>query len=399
MASDAESSVRGGRGPGVRWLTATAWASMLIFSGTATLVSVPLKQIGDDLQIGFAERGLLAPSRSVMLALATLSAGYLADRFGKRWFLGGGLCIVALGLLWTGATGTYPGLLVGMMAIGCGLGPIEGLASPLIAELHPRAVATQMNVLHAFYSAGLAAASLLMGVALDRGTHWRTAFPLAAVPALLVGIMFAAGRYRSAEDGPRPAPLPVREILRSRAFWPLAAAMALTAGCEGSLTFWSPNFIQAEYGASALVGSYGLAVFAAAMTIGRFATGAATRFVSLPSLMVALALAGAGATLCLALVRSLSVSLGAFVLGGLCIACFWPCILSLATSRMAAGSATLLAMLSVAGIAGFGGVPLLIGLAAEWGGLRAGLLIVPAGLLAAVVALKAASGKLEPVRR
>lgn len=381
------------------WLTATAWASMLIFSGTATLVSVPLKQIGDDLQVGFAERGLLAPARSVMLALSTLLAGYFADRFGKRWFLGGGLCVVALGLLWTGATGTYSGLLVGMMAIGCGLGPIEGLASPLIADLHPKALATQMNVLHAFYSAGLAAASLLLGATLDRGMHWRAAFPWAAVPALLIGIMFLAGRYPGLDDGQRRTPLPVREILRSRAFWPLAAAMALTAGCEGSLTFWSPNFIQAEYGASALVGSYGLAVFAAAMTVGRFATGAATRFVSLPSLMVALALVGAGATLCLALVRSLPVSLAAFVLGGLCMACFWPSILSLATSHMAPGSATPLAMLSVAGIAGFGGVPLLIGLVGEWGGLRVGLLVLPVGLLASVGALKAATGKLQPVRR
>jgi len=300
--------------------------------------------------------------------------------------------------LWTEATGTYAGLLVGMMAIGCGLGPIEGLASPLIADLHPKAVATQMNVLHAFYSAGLAAAALLMGAELDRGMPWRVAFPCAAVPALLVGVMFAAGRYGGAHEGPRPAPLPLRDILGSRAFWPLAGAMALTAGCEGSLTFWSPNFVQVEYGASALVGSYGLAVFAAAMAVGRLGTGVATRFVSLSSLMVALAFGGAGATACLALVRSLPVSLASFVLGGLCIACFWPCILSLATSRMAAGSATLLAMLSVAGIVGFGGVPLLIGLVAEWGGLRTGLLIVPAGLLVAVAALKAASARLEPVR-
>jgi len=383
--------------PSVRLLTATAWASLLLFAGSSAVVSVPLKDIGADMNVGFVGKGLLAASRSCMLAIATFCMGYGADRVGKRWFLSGGMLLAAAALLWMGTTATYIGLVAGAMALGAGLASLEGLASPLVAELHPKTVATQMNVLHAFFSAGLAASSLFVGWALQGGASWHVLLKVTAGPALVIAAAFAVGRYPDAEVALRPAPLRIRDILGNRALWPLAVAMALTAGCEGALLVWTPNFIQDEYGSTALVGSYGLAVFAGTMAVGRFGTGAAARFVPLPRLMVGLALAGAAATSCLALFGSLWVSLAALVAAGLCIACFWPSILSVAASRLAVGSATLLATLSVAGIAGFAALPLAIGVIAQVADLRVGFLLVPGALLTAAAVLRSASATMRPI--
>ncbi len=386
------------RGPSVRWLTGTAWASLLIFALTSSLVSVPLEEIGQDLDIGFAAKGLLASARSCALATSCFLCGYWADRLGKRWFLGGGLCVVALGLVWAGLSHTYVSLMLGLMAVGAGLGPLEGLTSPLVADLHPQNVPTQMNILHSFFSGGLAVTSVFLGGALVSGVAWRKPFLVTAAPAFIVAVMYVTGRYPDAEASARPEPLRVRDILRSGGFWPLAAAMALTAGCEGSLIYWSANFIQAEYRESALVGAYGLAVCSAAMAAGRVVTGVAARFVPISRLMVGSAFVGAAAALCLALIPDLWVSMAAFVVAGLCVGCFWPSILSVAIGGMAVGSATLLAMLSVAGIAGFGAIPTLVGVTAEWAGLRAGFVLVPVALLAAGVVLMAVSGRLQPLR-
>jgi len=375
----------------VRWLTLAAWMSLVVFAASATLDSVSLKHIGTDLEIGYALKGALAPSRSVVLGLSTLLIGCLADRFGKRRFLGGGMLIVSLALLWIWRSSGYGGLVAGMMLLGAGLGSLEALASPLIAELHPDRVGTQMNVLHAFYPAGIVAASLLVGSALERGIQWRMPFAVAAIPAALVAVMFLCGRYPGSGAASGASVLRVGEVLVNRTFWLLAIAMALTAGCEGSLLFWSPNFIQDQYGVSALVGACGLMIFSSAMAVGRFGTGAAARFIRLERLMVVLAFVGALVTLVLTLAEDVWMNAVSLGLAGLCVACFWPSILTLATSRIGAGSARLLAMLSVAGLVGFGAMPWAVGMLAESFRLRVGLALVPAAMaLAGIVLLKVA---------
>ncbi|MCK4282775.1 MAG: MFS transporter [Candidatus Brocadiae bacterium] len=373
----------------VRWLTLAAWLTILVFAATTTVPSVSLEHIGTDLQIGFGLRGVLSTARAVVLALATFLTGYLADRYGKRWFLAGGMFVVALALVGVWRSSDYAGLMGGMVLGAVGLGAVEALASPLVADLHPRNVPTQMNVLHGFFPAGIAAFSPLAGWALDAGMHWRTLFGLAAVLPVLVGVMFAMGRYPTSGGGSRRAPLAVRRILSNRTFWLLAAAMALTAGSEGALLFWSPNFLQSEYQVAALVGGGGLTAFCVTMAVGRFGTGAAVRVVPLHRLMVALAFLCAVATLFLVVVGHLWVSIASLALAGVSVACFWPSILSLATSRIAAGSATLLAMLAVAGIVGWGLLPAVIGVLGDWFGLRVGLGLVPAAMVAAGLVLMA----------
>ncbi|MHC5033809.1 MAG: MFS transporter [Planctomycetota bacterium] len=376
-----------GRPAHTRRLTVTSWIALVVFASTSALVSVSLKEIGQDLTLGFALKGALAPIRSAVLAVSTFLIGYCADRTGMRWLLGGGMCVVALGLLCIGRSETYVAVAFGMAVLGMGLGSCEALLSPLVAELHPTTVATHMNVLHGFFPAGVVASSVLVGQALDVGVHWRSPFVVAALPALAVALVFLTARYPGDGSRPKRTPLSVRSLLRSRTFWLLAVAMALTAGCEGSILFWTPNFVQDEYAASALVGAGGLTAFCVAMAVGRFGTASAVRFVPLPRLMTALAFLGACVALCLALVHSLPVSVVTLAGAGLCVACFWPGVLTLATDRIAVGSATLLSMLSVAGIAGFGGIPLAVGLLAEHAGLRVGLLLVPAAFAAAGVVL------------
>lgn len=392
MLSFREEGTMGTQGRGrVWWLTGASWASFAMYAVTLSVLSVSLETIGNELGLGFEARGLLAPTRSFMIATSTLLCGYWADRSGKRWLIAGGMGLVAVGLLCAGLGRTYASLMGATIVIGAGLGAAEALVSPLIAELHPGAVALQMNVLHGFFPVGLGASAVLVGAVLDRGVPWGVPFSVAAAPAVLLAIAFAAGTYPDAAPGLRRAPVRVGAILRSRVFWELAVAMALTAGSEGSLIYWVPSFIGTEYGASAQVAAYGLLAFGMAMALGRFGTSVALRRVSLERLMMGVALVGAAAGACLALVPHLWASLAALLVAGLCLACFWPGVLSFAVMHIEAGSATLLAMLAVAGIAGFGVMPWTVGLVAGQAGLRAGFLIVPVALVATAAVVRAAA--------
>jgi fucose permease len=163
--------------------------------------------------------------------------------------------------------------------------------------------------------------------------------------------------------------------------------MALTAGSEGSLLYWSSNFVQDAYKMNAKVGATGLVAFTIAMAVGRFIIGVVARYIPLRRIMLALIFATAAASFGLVAVHSLPVSLVCFVLSGLGIACFWPSILTVATQRIAVGSATLLAMLSMSGILGFGVLPWSVGQLADRFGLRTGLVLVPCALAVAGAAL------------
>jgi fucose permease len=305
--------------------------------------------------------------------------------------------VVAFALLCLGRVGTYAGLVAATVALGAGLGGLEALASPLIADLHPDDVELHMPLLHAFFPLGIVASSLLAGWGLDAGMPWQALFGVTSIPAALVGAMFLFGRYGTeSHEGPKRVALSVPAVLGNVTFWLLGAAMALTAGVEGALTLWTPSFVQDEYGASALVAASGLTCFSAAMAVGRLGAGFATRRVPLHKMMVALSVACALVTVALVLFRNVSVSFVAFGLSGLFIACFWPGILSVATRRIAAGSATLLAMLSVAGIVGYGGLPWSVGALADRFGLRLALGILPVSMGAAALALFAAGRTSAP---
>ena len=57
--------------------------------------------------------------------------------------------------------------------VSAGLGDLEAVASPLVADLHPDTVELHMRVLHAFFPLGIVISSLLAGAALDAGVPWR----------------------------------------------------------------------------------------------------------------------------------------------------------------------------------------------------------------------------------
>jgi len=375
-------------GVSVRWLTAAAWASLIVFAATSTVVATALPQIGAELDLSLALRGSLSPIRSMLLGVFALVVGYTADRTGKKWLLGTAMFVIALALLSHLAVGTYAGLVVATLVLGAGLGGQEALASPLVAELHPDDVELHLPLLHAFFPLGIVIFSVLCGLSLDAGVPWRVLFASASVPAALVGIMFLLGRYgEEHHQAARRRVLSVPELLANPAFWLLGAAMALTAGAEGVLLLWTPSFVQDEYGSSALVAASGLTCFSGAMAFGRFAGGFVARRVPIHKLLVGLSVTGIVVTVALVVFRSVWASFTAFGLSGLLIACFWPGILSMATRRIAAGSAVLLAMLSATGILGYGAMPWIVGVIADHVGLRNALWALPVAMVAATAAL------------
>ncbi|MGQ9661220.1 MAG: MFS transporter [Kiritimatiellia bacterium] len=372
-----------------KWLTVVCWFCLLVFAGISAAYSTALEEIGQDFGLGFSRRGTLSMSRSVIFAFTAFGGGVLADRMRKTRLLAVAMLVTAAALLISAKAHRYSQLLGGMLIMGAGLGVVEGVLSPLVADLHARRLETHMNVLHGFYPVGLVAVSLLAGVAVRAGISWRTIILTLGGSSFAVALIFETSRSPTPLNTARKQVLAPRHILQKRTFWALSLVMVLTGGVEGAVTFWGPSFIRVEYDASVLLGASGMVVFALSMAIGRFGTGWVVRFVALERLMIFSCLVCMAATLCLALTPALGLSLVAIAHVGFSIACFWPGVLTLAARKVGAGSATLMAMLSVAGIAGFGLMPWLMGLVAERVGLAPGFSLLTVALVPVLTVLHA----------
>jgi len=368
-----------------RRLTIACLVAMVVFAASVTTPAICLSAIGREFRLGLADRGLLGSLRMAALLAALLLSGRLADRFGKVRFLTTGLLLVAAGLAGTSLAGGYGALLAAQAVAGLGMGAMEALVNPLVAELHPESPARPLNIVNGLFSVGLVAAALLTGEMLQAHFPWRATMWLWVAPALVGAVLFATRRYPQTmrESGADQS----TAFLRRPLFWVLMGAMVLGGGCEAGMTFWGASFVERELGASARSGAATVAFFGAFMALGRFATGGLVLRVR-PALLMACSAGGCAlATAGLCWVQTVSAAWALFALGGLLVACFWPTILALAAEEVQVGSATMFALLAAAGISGCTVFPWGIGALGDAAGLRVGVALLPASMVAELVLL------------
>ncbi len=122
--------------------------------------------------------------------LATLTTGFIADRFGNRlvvWL--SGLCLAA------GGSGTLfasdYAWLVGCLAIaGYGLGAIELGANALMIELHSDSPGRYLNLLSVFHGCGSLVVPLVAAALLARPWNWQAIYATSALFSLPLLIVF-----------------------------------------------------------------------------------------------------------------------------------------------------------------------------------------------------------------
>lgn len=366
-------------GVAVRRLEFAGWLAMFVYAASTQAPAMCLPEIGREFGLNLAGQGAIASLRTTALLVALLGAGALAGRFGKAPFLVGGLALVAAGIGGTTVAFGYATLPVAQMVLGAGNGMMEALVNPLVAELRPRDAARALNITHALYPVGLVTCALLAGELLDRGMPWRTIIIVWLPIAVLSCAMFATRRY------PKPQVTSGRSstaFLRRKAFWGLMVAMVLAGGCEVGLTTWAPSFLERELGASTRSGAVSIIFFGAAMALGRFASGAVLKRMRPISLTVVSAVLCALALFGFGQARDPSIAWAFAGLAGLTVACFWPTLLAIATEVLDDTSTAMLALLAAAGILGCAFFPWALGMVGDAYSLRAGLLLLPAAMLA-----------------
>lgn len=362
--------------------------------------------IRDALGASTAEMGFVLFGLSIGSMIGILGSGPLVSRWGARpVILSGTIGIIAsMPIVGLGAAVAQPFVVAaGLVVFGLGMGTGEVAMNVEGAELEKHLDRPFLPLLHGFFSLGTVIGAVL-GI-LATAADFSVLVHLLAVGVVGALVLVPAMRHVPAGTGQMPrsrqiipaeaavqstsesfvpesrTPTPVWWDPRLIAIGVIVLGMALA---EGTANDWLPLVMVDGHGFEAALGSSVYAIFAAAMTLGRFIGGPIVARFGRPSVLAVSAAFGLVGIGLVSLVDSQVVAAIAVLLWGLGTSLGFPVALSEAGDS-GPNPAARVATVSTIGYLAFLVGPPSLGLVGEHWGLRTALLIPMAMVIPVLV--------------
>ncbi|HEV2745086.1 MAG TPA: MFS transporter [Rubrobacter sp.] len=341
-----------------------------------------------DLSPGPLGAALFVGAAASILTMATL--GWTSDRLGRKAFLvlSGG--VFGLGISGLAVSGGYAALLVTLVVLYSASGLYDVGINSAAVDLEQATGRRFMPLVHAAFSAGATVGAVGAGVLVQAGADYRLVYLGLLVPLGLLLLGFAVARFPAGEqDGAAAGGGAHYGLYRHLPILLVGGIATLGLGSEGEMEHWSGIYLRDTLGLPALLGGSGVAVFYAAMAVGRLGTAGAVRLLGNRTTLLLAGLSTA-AGMGLALVtREPALVVAGFLIVGLSLAAVAPIAFSMAGDVAPGGTGAAVSVVTTLGYGGFLLGPVIVGGLAELTGLRTALLtIVVAGLVIAVLALR-----------
>jgi len=382
-----------------------AFAAFTVYSVCSFSIPLTLVAIGNSLDFpldrgGMGAGGVLHLVRSLAMIVTLLGCGLIAARFGKRRSMGASMLVIGGGIMLAALAPAYWVLFPGLMLAGLGEGICEGLATPFVQDLHPKAPERYVNIAHAFWSVGIVIAVVAISGLLTAGCGWRIILGVLGAATLSVSLLFlwreSPGREypetaaRAGEDRLGKIRRQLAAILREPRFWVASAAMFFGAGAEFGLTFWSAAYLELHFHTGPWTAGLGTGAIALGMFAGRTTFGYLAKPGNLKYILITTGVGTIPVTLLLALLqrgmmpdRMLFATLFTLlVVAGVGIAPYWPTTQVYGVTQLPQCDPTLLYIaFSALGIPGCGVFAWLMGAAGDRFGVAGAIAVVPCCLV------------------
>ena len=263
-------------------------------------------------------------------------------------FIAGTLTILFAGNLATGA-GVYNVLWIGAVITGIGWGLVETVINPLTATLYPDEKTAKLNILHAWWPAGLIAGGLLGYGLREAGVGWQLKLGLVMIPAAAVVVLCIGVKFPPTERAASGVTMGqmFRELLNPL-FLVLFCSMFLTAASELAPGQWVDLALTRTVH---MQGILLLVYVSGIMFVARhFAGPLVHKLSSIGLLWCSCLLASAGLVL-LSFANSPITGILAATVWGIGVCFMWPTMLATASERFPHGGALLMGLMGTAGTA------------------------------------------------
>jgi fucose permease len=299
--------------------------SLVAFPAAATILT---SKTGYDLSK--SQYGLLFVPQVATAISASLALPTLAGRIGlKRVLLAGLLAdTVAMGLLagseplQTEAI-AYPMLLVATAALGLGFGLTLGSISTYAGAFMPDRRDVALTALNVLLGLGTALSPFLIALFTDVGQWWYLPLLAAAGLAVLIGLVLVQPMNLPAPPGGRPTGSKSDRTRIPALLWVFVGALVIYGVGETMFGNWGTTLLV-DKGVAATSANNGLAVFWAAVTVGRLAIALVSTRVRSTHIYVVLPWAIAAALLLFPTANSAGAGIALFAFGGLACSGFFP---------------------------------------------------------------------------
>lgn len=239
-------------------------------------------------------------------------------------------------------------VLISLLLTGLGWGAVEAASNPMVAALYPEEKTHRLNILHAWWPAGIVVGGLL-GVAISKfGLPWELNMFVLIIPALVLAWLVASSVFPVTErvaEGVSYGEM-FGELLKRPLFWVFWVCMYLTAASELAPGQW------VNISLSNIVGMEGilLLVYVSGLmfVMRHFAGPIVARISSVGLMFVSCICAGAGLYL-LSLANSPLLAFGAATVWGIGVCYMWPTMLAITSERFPRGGAVALGLMGFAG--------------------------------------------------
>lgn len=287
-------------------------------------------------------------------AITLFATSALLDIIGaKRMLLASGACQIGgtLTILFAGSLasglGVHGIVWLGMLICGAGWGFAEASINPLTAQLYPEDMTHRLNVLHAWWPAGLIVGGLA-GYLLSAALPWQGILALTVVPAALILVVALGTSFpppMRSESGVGFGEM-MTEVFRRPSFLIWFGAMFLTAASELAPGQWVDVALTHKVG---MRGILLLVYVSALMFVLRHFGGRLARLLSNPGLLWVSSLFAAVGLFLLSRAASPASALVAATLWGAGVCVMWPTMLASVAERYPRGGSWLIGLMGSAG--------------------------------------------------
>lgn len=272
-------------------------SAISILSTNIILPAFP--DIGEQLGVSARELGLTLSSFFITFALAQLVVGPLADRYGRKKLVLGGLSIFIVGTVVGGLAGSLETLIVGRIIQALGVCAAAVLARAIARDLFEGETLARALSLTMIAAAAAPGFSPLVGSVLTTVLGWRAIFILVGIAAFVVAVFYVnvLGETHPAERrAPHSMPSVIfaygRLLMEGKFILPALSMSLLMSGLFASFGA-APAILMNGIGLSSLqAGLYFAAtvfvVFAAGMAAPRLAHRYGAQIITSGGILIAL---------------------------------------------------------------------------------------------------------------
>ena len=215
------------------------------------LLTIPIQ---DELKLTDVQIGWINTTLSWTLAAMTVVAGFMGDRFSRKWIITVSLMAWSLMTVCMGFIGGFAGaLFFRSIATGVGESFYAPSAYALMATHHRETRSAALSIHQAALYVGLMASGLIVAWALGLLGSWRNVFVAFGVAGFALGVAFIWTLRDGA--GPSERPAGAGSSLRAglRAYFCNPSALCATAGfvaivfVNNAYLFWAPKFAAEKF--------------------------------------------------------------------------------------------------------------------------------------------------------